>query len=75
MPADQFADLTVILPTLNEVGNLESLIDELGRELPGCQVIVVDDNSIRRHAGLGPKNCRPQHCGTADRSPRHALPH
>ena len=45
MPADQFADLTVILPTLNEVGNLESLIDELGRELPGCQVIVVDDNS------------------------------
>jgi len=41
----QFSDLTVILPTLNEVGNLEALIDGLNRELPGCQVIVVDDNS------------------------------
>src|SRR4051812_12454580 len=38
-------DLTVILPTLNEVGNLESLILALGTELPGCRVIVVDDNS------------------------------
>jgi len=45
MVGDQFSDLTVILPTLNEVGNLESLIEGLGRELPGCQVIVVDDNS------------------------------
>lgn len=39
------SELTVILPTLNEAGNLESLIANLGRELPGCQVIVVDDNS------------------------------
>jgi dolichol-phosphate mannosyltransferase len=45
MSGEQFFDLTVILPTLNEVGNLESLIEGLGRELPGCQVIVVDDNS------------------------------
>jgi len=45
MAGDQFPDLTVILPTLNEVGNLESLIVGLGRELPGCQVIVVDDDS------------------------------
>ncbi len=45
MSAEQFSDLTVILPTLNEAGNLESLIEGLGRELPGCQVIVVDDNS------------------------------
>jgi dolichol-phosphate mannosyltransferase len=45
MPGDQFSDLTVILPTLNEVGNLESLIDDLHRSLPGCHVIVVDDNS------------------------------
>jgi len=43
--ADQFSDLTVILPTLNEVGNLESLIEGLNCELPGCRVIVVDDNS------------------------------
>ena len=45
MSGEQFLDLTVILPTLNEAGNLESLIENLGRELPGCQVIVVDDNS------------------------------
>lgn len=45
MSGEQFSDLTVILPTLNEAGNLESLIEGLGRELPGCQVIVVDDNS------------------------------
>ncbi|HYQ04307.1 MAG TPA: glycosyltransferase [Polyangiaceae bacterium] len=45
MSGDQFSDLTVILPTLNEVGNLESLIEGLGREMPGCRVIVVDDNS------------------------------
>lgn len=45
MPEQTFTDLTVILPTLNEVGNLESLIAEIGRALPGSQVIVVDDNS------------------------------
>jgi len=44
-PDQTFADLTVILPTLNEVGNLESLIDELMLRLPGCRVVVVDDNS------------------------------
>jgi dolichol-phosphate mannosyltransferase len=42
---ETFADLTVILPTLNEAGNIESLIANLGRELPGCHVIVADDNS------------------------------
>jgi len=40
-----YSDLTVILPTLNEVGNLESLIAQLGQAVPGCRVIVVDDNS------------------------------
>ena len=40
-----FNDLTVILPTLNEAGNIEALVTELGRVLPGCRVIVVDDNS------------------------------
>jgi len=40
-----YSDLTVILPTLNEVGNLESLIAGLGQAMPGCRVIVVDDNS------------------------------
>jgi dolichol-phosphate mannosyltransferase len=45
MDPNQYSDLTVILPTLNEVGNLESLIEGLGREMLGCQVLVVDDNS------------------------------
>ncbi len=40
-----FSDLTIILPTLNEAGNLESLISEIGRVTPGSKVIVVDDNS------------------------------
>jgi dolichol-phosphate mannosyltransferase len=45
MTEQAFTDLTIILPTLNEVGNLEGLISELGRVMPGCRVIVVDDNS------------------------------
>ncbi|MEO8902243.1 MAG: glycosyltransferase [Polyangiaceae bacterium] len=40
-----YENLTVILPTLNEVGNLETLIAEIGRVTPGSQVVVVDDNS------------------------------
>lgn len=40
-----YENLTVILPTLNEVGNLETLIAEIGRVAPGSQVVVVDDNS------------------------------
>ena len=40
-----YENLTVILPTLNEVGNLETLIAEIGRVTPGSKVIVVDDNS------------------------------
>jgi len=45
MPEKTYSDLTVILPTLNEVGNIASLIDELMTALPDCRVIVVDDNS------------------------------
>lgn len=40
-----YEDLTVVLPTLNEAGNISGLIVELQRQLPGCAVIVVDDNS------------------------------
>src|SRR4051812_2339940 len=61
MSEHTFADLTVILPTLNEVGNLDSLIEGLGQAMPGCQVIVVDDNSsdgtpdlVRRIAAANP---------------------
>jgi dolichol-phosphate mannosyltransferase len=45
MTEQTFADLTILLPTLNEAGNLDSLIADLGRLLPGSKVIVVDDNS------------------------------
>jgi dolichol-phosphate mannosyltransferase len=45
MTEQMFTDLTIVLPTLNEAGNLESLIAELGRVLPGSHIIVVDDNS------------------------------
>jgi len=45
MPGQTYNDLTVILPTLNEAGNIVSLIAELTTVLPGCRVIVVDDNS------------------------------
>lgn len=40
-----FSDLTIILPTLNEAGNIESLSSELLEVLPGSRIIVVDDNS------------------------------
>jgi dolichol-phosphate mannosyltransferase len=37
--------LSVILPTLNEAGNIGPLIREIRAVLPECQVIVVDDAS------------------------------
>lgn len=37
--------LTVILPTLNEAGNISRLIHEILDDMPGTQVIVVDDSS------------------------------
>lgn len=43
--SETFADLTVVLPTLNEAGNIEALIADLQSTMPGCSVVVVDDNS------------------------------
>ena len=40
-----FDNLTVIIPTLNEEGNIRSLIQELNIVLSGVFIIVVDDNS------------------------------
>ena len=40
------ADLSVVLPTLNEEGNIGGLIVEIFELLPHCQIIVVDDSSI-----------------------------
>jgi len=45
MGEQTFSDLTIILPTLNEAGNIESLSTELLSVLPGSRVIIVDDNS------------------------------
>lgn len=41
----QYDDLTIILPTLNEAGNVEALICEIQSQLPGSTVLVVDDQS------------------------------
>ncbi|MBC8386453.1 MAG: glycosyltransferase, partial [Actinobacteria bacterium] len=40
-----FKDLTIILPTLNEEGNIQHLIKELKSILPESYIIVVDDSS------------------------------
>ena len=40
-----FNDLTIIIPTLNEEGNIQPLIQELNNILPGAFIIVVDDSS------------------------------
>src|SRR5664279_5583938 len=37
--------LTVILPTLNEAGNIGPLTAEIWKTMPGCPVLVVDDGS------------------------------
>jgi dolichol-phosphate mannosyltransferase len=38
-------DLTIVLPTLNEAGNIRPLVERLHEVLPGSRVIVVDDSS------------------------------
>lgn len=40
-----YEDLTIILPTLNEEGNIRFLIEELINILPDVSIIVVDDSS------------------------------
>jgi dolichol-phosphate mannosyltransferase len=45
MSGSAFEDLTVVLPTLNEAGNIGKLIEELRGRLEGCSVVVVDDSS------------------------------
>lgn len=40
-----FDDLTVVLPTLNEAGNITRLIHALNNTLPRVKMIVVDDDS------------------------------
>jgi dolichol-phosphate mannosyltransferase len=38
-------DLTIVLPTLNEAGNVRPLVEQLQEVLSGSRVIVVDDGS------------------------------
>lgn len=45
-----YKDLTVILPTLNEEGNIKPLISKLMDVLPGVHILVVDDNSSDKTA-------------------------
>ena len=40
-----YDDLTVILPTYNEGGNIQSMLETLDSLYPGVSVIVADDNS------------------------------
>jgi len=35
----------IIIPTYNEMGNIDRILEAVFRELPGVQVLVVDDNS------------------------------
>ncbi len=41
----EYSDLTVIIPTLNEVRDVPRVISSLQRHYPGCRVIVSDDGS------------------------------
>lgn len=40
-----FTDTTVIIPTINEEGNIGILLNDLKRKYPGIKLIVVDDGS------------------------------
>jgi dolichol-phosphate mannosyltransferase len=41
-----YSDTTVIIPTMNEEGNIEMLLNELQRRYYGIRIIVVDEGSI-----------------------------
>jgi glycosyltransferase involved in cell wall biosynthesis len=46
------SDTLVFIPAWNEEGNLPAVLDELSRELPDADVLVVDDGSTDRTAGV-----------------------
>ncbi|HNU35666.1 MAG TPA: glycosyltransferase, partial [Methanomassiliicoccales archaeon] len=45
MAQKTYDDLTVILPTYNEGGNIQSMLETLDSLYPGVSIIVADDNS------------------------------
>jgi hypothetical protein len=51
-------DTLVFLPAWNEESNLRAVLDELGRELPDADVLVVDDGSTDRTAEVGRSTVR-----------------
>ncbi|HUT27938.1 MAG TPA: glycosyltransferase [Methanomassiliicoccales archaeon] len=42
---DEHKDLTIILPTYNEAGNIQPMLETLSSLYPGASIIVADDNS------------------------------
>jgi glycosyltransferase involved in cell wall biosynthesis len=46
------ADTVVFIPAWNEEANLPAVLDELARELPGADVLVIDDGSTDRTADV-----------------------
>jgi glycosyltransferase involved in cell wall biosynthesis len=49
---DEARDTVVFIPAWNEEDNLPAVLEELSRELPGSDVLVVDDGSTDRTADL-----------------------
>jgi len=50
--SDRTADTVVFIPAWNEEANLPAVLDELERELPGVDVIVIDDGSTDETAAV-----------------------
>jgi len=46
------SDTLVFIPAWNEERNLPAVLEELRRELPGADVLVVDDGSTDRTAAV-----------------------
>jgi glycosyltransferase involved in cell wall biosynthesis len=51
-PSDRASDTLVFIPAWNEEENLPAVLDELHRELPHADVLVVDDGSTDRTADV-----------------------
>lgn len=57
-----FSDTTIIMPTLNEAGNVERMLGVISRSYKGISVIVSDDGSedgtVKEALGLAKENSR-----------------
>src|SRR5882724_8086111 len=50
--------LLAILPCYNEAASIDALLQEIGRELPGADVIVVNDGSADATSGIARQRTR-----------------